>query len=195
MVRSTDASHSHQINTEKENKNENFSPGCSRSNRFLICNDVFESDLNPSTSVKNFIGKKLSSIIDNKVEFVDVDCGKLNETSSDLHRIQLLRDFYVSIHDLPEDETDRCYQISRQLVKANVNDDIEANIQLAAVDANHIVRESLQRWSNRPNRVYTYVGCKSNLILKDPVNEFTVMRQNNLWNESKISSFRKRCTK
>ncbi|XP_058817145.1 uncharacterized protein LOC131680447 [Topomyia yanbarensis] len=181
------------INGQEANTGiENPTVQCYPSNRYLIEDgNTCETNINVTESMRNFFGKKLSSIIDQTIEFVYTDDGTLKKKCSDPCGVRLLKDCDVFLQVSSNVESKTKFKnhkkVRRQLDKIEMK-----KVQLVAVDANYVAHKTTQCWSNRPKAiVYTYKGENLNFFLQYPANEFTIKRRKNKWDESKIFSFRR----
>lgn len=75
-----------------------------KSNRYVVEDEnVFQSDINVSESMKKFIGNKLAALIDQKVAFVELKSSQSSSnTVSDTFGVKLLRgcDQYLKIPEI-----------------------------------------------------------------------------------------------
>lgn len=174
-----------------------------KSNRYLVEEEnVFQSDINVSESMKKFVGKKLSSIIEQTITFVelnDKNSRKSIQNSSNTYGVKLLRDSgaYLQMKDAIETECSlpkisNIKPIRKRTLEVDVSSEKEKLMKAAIEPCS--VRDSTKCWTSRPKAVvYEYKTVGSISVLQEPVNEFTSMKRKKAWNDSKIMKFRKKC--
>jgi hypothetical protein len=151
--------------------------------------EIFQSDLKVSASMQEFIAKKLSKIIDDQIEFVQVKPKKLKDKEVD--RLKLLKDSqdFVKLEN-PEEKEFLKNRKKIPILKRSIEEDETSESQkqkLVAVDVDQIQSETKSWTSRKKGKVYEYKVKNSVGYLKEPTNEFTKMRNKNQWNETKIS--------
>lgn len=152
--------------------------------------NIYKSEINISDSMKEFIGNKLSKLIDAEIEFVPVKSEIKEEETPVPENIRLLSDCkeYVKNEPAPEFcENRKKVPIKRRCMEDS--HDIESiKIQKVAVTAEAIQNE-IKSWSIKPkHQVTEYKSIKGIGYIREPSNEFTKLRNKNNWTESKIKS-------
>ncbi|KXJ79093.1 hypothetical protein RP20_CCG002439 [Aedes albopictus] len=175
---------------------------CPKSNRYLVDEEnVFQSDINVTESMKKFVGKKLSSIIEKNIDFVDIKGGKLHKhrnKSADSSGVKLLRDCdsYLKTVDAvvdvaPPPGNKHRKSIKKRMVEPDVSSEKEKLSQVV-IEPGSIAALS-KCWTNRPKTVvYEYKTVGSIKLLQEPSNEFTKAKRKNQWDESKIAKYGKK---
>lgn len=140
--------------------------------------------------MQDFISKKLSKIIDNQVEFVEVKPKKLKEKEVDY--LKLLKDSqdFVKLED-PGEKQFLKNRKKIKIVKRKVEEDEipDSQKQKAAVINIDQIQEETKSWTSRKKgKLFEYKEKNSVGYLREPTNEFTKMRNKNNWIESKIST-------
>lgn len=152
---------------------------------------IFQSELNVSSTMQQFIGKKLSKLIEDQVEFVEMN-GKLEqrlEEEEDLgvNNVRLLsgsKEVVKHIEDLGFIENRRKVKIKRRKVDLECKPDLKQ----AVVNPDDI-KEEIKTWAKKSkHHPYEYKTKKGVHHLKEPANEFTSARNKNKWSESKIKT-------
>ncbi|XP_021705350.1 uncharacterized protein LOC5574440 isoform X2 [Aedes aegypti] len=175
---------------------------CPKSNRYLVEEEnVFQSDINVTESMKKFVGKKLSAIIDQNIAFIEVKDKKVSKSKTepaDSSGVKLLSDcdLFLKTSDaienatlLPESKTKK--PIKRRAVESDCLGEKE-KLALAAIEPSSISALTKCR-TNRPKAVvYEYKTAGSSNLLQEPKNEFTEAKRKNKWDSSKIAQFGKK---
>ncbi|XP_055636446.1 uncharacterized protein LOC129775583 [Toxorhynchites rutilus septentrionalis] len=173
-----------------------------KSNRFLgEGENVFQSDINVTESMKKYIGKKLSTLIEQQFEFVEANDNENIQchSSSEHGGIRLFKDcnefLKITVEDTDElNVKKKQRKISKRLTE-NDEFDERMKLKLAAVEPSYI-HASTKCWSNRPkSELYEYSNKGNCFVQKTPSNEFSERRVENNWNEAMIVNFRKTMTR
>lgn len=164
-----------------------------KSQRYLDDEEnAFHSELNVSESMKGFIAKKMSSLIEKEVEFVDVKQHK-NKSQENHDCVKLLRGYKEALKcEDPVDETIRT-KVDIKRRKIDGNDEVlteSSKISLASTDINKIQRE-ISFYNKKAKDTFKFKTAKDGKsYLVEPTNEYTKARKKNQWNESQIKNFK-----
>lgn len=155
-----------------------------------------DADLHVPESMQNFVYKKLSKMIADSVEFVDVDVkpSKKRKTRGGVPTVKLLKDTAPIDLDAKIIELDVINQvkpvIKRRLIESDqlVEEDM---IKAAVIDADSITKstECWEEKSGKDRKLFRYREKNGVFYQIEPDNEFTKMRKKNNWIESKIAKF------
>lgn len=152
--------------------------------------NVFQSEVNVSETMKKFIGNKLSKLIEDQVEFVELS-GKEEIEDQKVDALRLLRGSKEVVKLLGNSdfvETRSKVPIKRRNIDSEVGPGYSEKIQRSAINSAAIMEET-KAWTNKPkHRTFEYKNKKGIGYLKEPQNEFTQTRNKNNWSESKIKS-------
>lgn len=171
-----------------------------KSNRYLVEEEsVFQSDINVTDSMKKFVGKKLSAIIEQKITFVELSdpTKRQSDQSSDSYGVRLLRgsasylkvDHEDSVAPMPRSKL--ADPVRKRMVEPDDRNEKE-KVGLSAIEPNAI-SASTKCWTNRPKAVlYEYKANGSMNVIQEPVSEFTHLKRRNNWDESKIAKYRRK---
>jgi hypothetical protein len=151
--------------------------------------NIFQSEVNVSKTMQEFIGKKLSKLIEDQVEFVEVKKRKKVKHEDPVDNLRLLRGSEEVVKYLDEPsfiDSREKVPIKRRKVEQDLSE--SQKIEVAATDPTSIERE-VTTWDKRARHEPTeYKNIKGIGYLREPTNEFTKARQKNGWGESKIKS-------
>jgi hypothetical protein len=164
-----------------------------KSLRYLEEDEIMlQSEINVSDNMKSFIGNKMSAIIDNSLEFVELEenskLKKKVEKLRDEDGVQLLKGF-PKVTKLEEKFDDivppKKFKVKRKIVE---NDDLDekTKIKQSIIDLQEISHET-SNWRKRTKNLKEFVTYGDLAHLKEEENEYTVLRKKNNWHESKIS--------
>lgn len=162
-----------------------------KSQRLLETDEnVFQSELNVSSTMQQFIGKKLSKLIEDQIEFVETN-GKpetrMEEEDLEVNNVRLFsgsKEVVKHIEDLGFIENRRKVTIKRR----KVDSEDEPDLKRAVVNPDDI-KEEVKTWAKKSkHHPYEYKTKKGVHHLKEPANEFTSARNKNKWSESKIKT-------
>lgn len=145
--------------------------------------------------MQDFIAKKLSKIIDSKIEFVEVKKAKKRaEPENEEDSLKLLKGYkkFIKLKDPEEDNFIKNRKkvpiTKRKIEEEDMGSDASTNFKSIAVDSQDIQKE-LESWTERSkNKAIEYKTIKSVGYLREPTNEYTKLRNKNNWTESKIST-------
>lgn len=157
--------------------------------------------------VQDIIYEKLSSKIQESIEFVDIPMKKKKKTNKEIDcpsvGVRLFKDTdVIQRYDFSDITTssDIIFKKSKrpeirrreiEIAEMTENDKLE----LASVDGKYILEQSETKyWKEKkpkPRKVFNYREKKSILYFVEPKNEFSAMRKKNNWTESKIANFYK----
>lgn len=151
--------------------------------------------------MKKFVGKKLSTIIEQKITFVDLNnqpARKSDNNSFESNGVKLLRecDSYLKATDIEESSVTlprnkRIKPIRKRTVEPDARNEKE-KLSLAAIEPNAIL-VSTKYWTNRPKAtLYEYKKNGSLNIIQEAQSEYTQLKRKNNWDASKIAKFRKK---
>ncbi|KAL7035503.1 hypothetical protein ACKWTF_008411 [Chironomus riparius] len=161
-----------------------------KSQRYLDnAENVFLSELNVSESMQQFIGKKMSKLIEESIEFIDITKG-LKEDPEE-NSLKLLRGTNEVI-TINESNNDYIQQVKVPIKRRKVDpDDVKEStkIKQASTDINKISHEVSQWGERNRHKVIKYKKGKDDKchMIEEP-NEFSKARCRNGWNESKIKN-------
>lgn len=155
-----------------------------------------DADLKVTESMQNFVYKKLSKLIDESVEFVDVGPPKTKrrKVATDA-TVKLLRDTQPIDLDAVEVELDVLNQVRPVIARRTVEPDTvseEERIKASAIDINQVTA-STQHWKEKKGKdrkLFKYKEKNAALYQIDTTNEFTKLRKKNNWCETKIAKFK-----
>ncbi|XP_055374896.1 uncharacterized protein LOC129607747 [Condylostylus longicornis] len=167
------------------------------SQRYLE-NQCFEQDhLKISETMQEFVAKKLSNMIENKFEFVELPpIKKVKKSQSFVNGVKLLTECDSFINpeksDIIELYTKKKPLIKRRKFDSDPSENLShlEKIKLAVIDPQCVInKEDIRHWNERKKfRVYHYKGISgSPFQFVEPDNEFTILRRKNNWNLKKIS--------
>lgn len=184
------------------------------SNRYLYEEEnVFQSDLTVTESMKRFVGKKLSTLIENNISYVDVEPISISKTPvTESSGVKLLRGFHENLMVSSEAEIvlnrrQMCVPIKRRRVEddseLSENQKIDQSVNwilssrpnsAAAVEEyfKYSINKSSACWTNRPkSKMYEYrQNNKSEVSTLNINDEFSAARRKNNWEDFKIREFR-----
>lgn len=145
--------------------------------------------------MRNFVYKKMSNIINETIEFVDIDTSNPVKKKTNITTVvKLLKD--TDPIDLDADQKyERTVQVKPDIRKRQIEADNLSNDEKIRAASINIVQlnESIGGWNHRPlkeNKFFKYREKKGNLYLIEPENEFTKLRKKNNWSETKIHNFK-----
>lgn len=153
-------------------------------------------DLKISETMQNFVYKKLSKMIGESIEFIDVKSPKTAKQKGTTDTIiKLLNDTEPINLESQEYEYSTQKQTKpiicrRQIELDNLTD--EEKIQTAAITADQLW-ESTKAWkypTPKDKNLFKYKEKKSNLYFIEPENEFSQIRKKNNWSETKIVNYK-----
>ena len=162
-----------------------------KSQRFVEDEDnIFQSELNVSSHMQQFIGKKLSKLIEDQVEFVEMPLVKKKKKNDKVpDRVRLLSDtqeFVKYIHEPDYVETRDKVDLKRRKVDGEPEPKESEKIKKSATDVEALKVET-STWSKKArHEPFEYKTSKGSSNLKEPPNEFTKARNKNVWSEAKI---------
>lgn len=164
-----------------------------KSQRYVDSSDKLVDDLKISDSMQNFVYKKLSQILANQIEFVEVKQKKISRKEpkpivrllSDTDPIVLRKEDHSS--DLITKEKRKRPHLGRRTVEVDQLNQIE-KLQAAIVTPADISADAKRLEHKAKDRnLYRYKAIQSKLYLIEPDTEFTKLRKKNNWSESKIA--------
>lgn len=161
-----------------------------KSQRDLVVEEnIFQSEINVSKTMQEFIGKKLSKLIDDQVEFVEVKRAKKTEDPVDNLRLLRGTKEVVKFIDEPGFVDDReKVPIKRRKVDGETELKESLKIQAAAIESTQIEAE-VKSWTKKSrHQPIEYKNIKGTGYLREPTNEFTKARNKNGWGEAKIKN-------
>lgn len=173
------------INTKKQKSFDDLQG--LKSNRYLIEDESFRSDILSNEPLKKFINKKMSSIIEKQICYVDFKPHNVIKRLK-TEGIKLLRDSEVFLKLSCTSQGERKKRLA---IVNNVNN--RNRIHVSSIDARYIIQNSTIGYTkNRRNSLFKYHWDQSKFVLQYPENEFSLGRCKNQWNESKIAGFRRK---
>lgn len=179
-------------NKEKREKEEEVAKVELKSQRVLIADDnIFQSEINVSASMQEFIGKKLSKLIDEQVEFVEMNGTKKKRKEEPVDNLRLLsgtNDVVKFIEEPNIIDTREKVPIKRRKVEGEIEIKESRKIQSAAIETTEIEGE-VKSWAKKSrHQPIEFKAIKGTGYLREPTNEFTKERNKNGWGESKIKN-------
>lgn len=155
-----------------------------------------ETILLVNESMQNFVYKKMSKMIEDSVEFVDVKSSKSKKRKSEaVPVIKLLKDTEPINLEAGEYEYPAPKQVKpticRREIEPDALNDVE-KIQVATISADQVTK-STAAWrdhTKKDKNLFKYKEKKSSLYFIEPENEFSKMRKKNNWSESKIRNYK-----
>lgn len=177
-------------NSSNEDQNEEVKEE-QKSQRYLDLDEekVLKSDLNISQHMQEFIYKKLSKIIEDKVEFVEKSKKKRLKDEVEVNNLKLLSDSEetVKFYSTPDFiENRKKVEIKRRKIDAEIDDD--EKVQKSAIDVEHLKNEIKNCTEKSRHKPYEYKNIKGIGYLREEPNEYTKIRNKNSWSESKIKT-------
>lgn len=154
--------------------------------------NIFQSEINVSSTMQQFIGNKLSKIIENQVEFIEVNSkSSKTEDDDDVDNLRLFTGSketvkYIDGPDFVENR--KKVPIKRRKVDNDLELNDKEKVEKSATDEAAIANE-VKAWTKKSKREpLEYKNIKGVAYLREPSNEFTKTRNKNGWGESKIKS-------
>lgn len=155
-----------------------------KSERYIEDDIKSENSVFVSKCMQDHIWSKLSQLINNQIEFVDVPCHK-SKRKKTKGGVKLLshEDEYLSHIEILENPI-----YPTKIIAEQTKEDLDRVHQCAVTyewvmsGDNEIKSENIKK-----PKIEYYKSKKFILHLIEPVNEFTEMRRKNNWSESKIS--------
>lgn len=155
--------------------------------------DKLADDLKISESMQSFVYKKLSRILGDQIEFVEVKHKRIaKKESKPVVRLLsgtdpiVIREDELCVDTITKEKRKRPH-LGRRTVEGDELSEKE-KLQAALVtpadisaDANRVERQANVR------NLYRYKAIQSKLYLIEPDTEFTKLRKKNNWSESKIA--------
>lgn len=152
--------------------------------------NIMQSEINVSSTMQQFIGKKLSKLIDEQVEFVEVQSVDSDDQVIDNVRLLSGTKKVVKYIDEPTYVENReKVPIKRRKVDSNESEIKDsAKIEQAAIEP-EAIQEEVKLWNKKPkHQPIEYKNLKGIGYIREPQNEFTKARNKNNWTESKIKT-------
>lgn len=166
-----------------------------KSQRFLDEDEnIFQSEINVSSTMQKFIGNKLSKLIEDQIEFVEVEKKRKKKKSDEESAegsIKLLKGTSKVIKYIDEQpfvENREKVPIKRRKLADDPDLDEATKIKTSSVTITD-VDDDVKRWSNKSkHQPIEYKNLKGTGYLREPQNEFTKIRNKNNWSEAKITT-------
>lgn len=178
---------------EEEKKKEQPRTDVLKSQRYLDEEEnVFKSELNVSESMKEFIAKKMSLLIEKEVEFVNVKAKVKNPATNE--SVKLLKGCKQALKEDPVEEIVQTkVEIKRRKTDDNGSELKESSkVQLASTDISKIQKEISYYDSKTKHQPYSFKTANDGKsYMQEPPNEYTKARKKNNWNESMIKNAKK----
>lgn len=153
--------------------------------------------------VQKFVSKKLTKIIESRVEFVDISKNEKTidqgQPQSEQDQIKLLNDVVLKIDWNDSDREHHCKrkrpEIRKRIISDVDNSKTDAiRLKEAVIEVEDISKE-VSNWISKPKRtLFEYREKNGRLFEIQPKTEFSEKRQKNNWDESKISRNKKHFT-
>jgi hypothetical protein len=151
--------------------------------------NIFKSEINVSSTMQKFIGQKMSNLIDQQIEFVEVGSESQTDDDQVVDNVRLLggsKEVVKYIHEAPFVENRKKVPIKRRRVEEEPNE-VE-KCKDASIDKEG-VQEDVKRWDKKTrHQPIEYKNLKGIGYLREHPNEFAKMRNKNNWTEAKIKS-------
>lgn len=148
--------------------------------------NIFQSELNVSDNMKEFIGKKMSKLIEDSVQFVDMKPMKIPE--KDVNSLKLLKGCkeYVTLDQPDLQDYPKCkVPIKRRAVEESPKESVK--IKSSVTDIATVAQEvDLWHDKNRHKELNYRKGTDGVCHQVEEPNEFSKSRNKNKWNETKI---------
>lgn len=149
--------------------------------------NIFQSEINVSSTMQNFIGNKLSKLIENQIEFVEVNGS--NQEDPAIDNVRLLsgtRDVIKFVNE-PEYVEDRKKVAIKRRNADRESEQSEPNkLRMAAIKSD-LIQDEVKLWNKKPkHQLYEYKNIKGIGYIRESQNEYTKARNKNNWIESKI---------
>lgn len=148
---------------------------------------VFQSEINVSSAMQKFVGNKLSKLIENQIEFVEVNESIQEDPAID--NVRLLsgsRDVIKFVNEPDYVEDRQKVAIKRRNVDGESEQLESEKLRMTAINSD-LIRDEVKLWNKKPkHQLYEYKNIKGIDYNREPQNEFTKARNKNNWNESKI---------
>lgn len=156
-----------------------------------------DTDLKVTETMQNYVYKKLSKLIDESVEFVDVEPARKEQRlpSCSEPTIKLLKDTEPINLDAASVEPDVIKQVKPKITRRTLEPDglsEAAKVDMAAIDVNRVT-ECTKLWKEKKGKdrkLFKYKEKKSILYQIEPENEFSKQRKKNNWCETKIAKYK-----
>lgn len=172
-----------------------------KSNRYIEdVEEIFKSDINVPESMKKYVGQKFSEMVSKQVEFVDLDpqCNGSSWKMRKIHKnpgVQLLKGAPIlnldkdPNPDLPE-MSNKPLEVKKRVVEEDSVSEL-TKVLSAVVDPEILLEGSeTKHWKRRQKpKMFEYKVKKGVAYSREPVTEWTKLRNKNNWTESKIKEF------
>lgn len=173
-----------------------------KSNRYIDdAEEIFKSDLNVPETMKKYVTKKLSEMIQKQVEFVDITSkskksSKTKERSEDF--VQLLTNappIDINKDPLPDiaNYPTQPLEIKRRKITSEPIELSESEkIKSASISSDIILNHSdTTFWKSRRKSKHFEYKVKNGIgYFREPITEWTKLRNKNNWIETKIKNFK-----
>lgn len=168
------------------------------SQRFLNPDENTGVDFLPSETVQRIMGKKLTSLIQEQIEFVTSIELQDKPKKISKNKVRLLSDFDCYVKPFEDFEfEDNGPRKKPKIKKRTVDDDPDSHLDeetkviQSAIDGEFVLSlKETSTWSERTKgKIFKYKqgkGVNKDQHLIEPQNEFSKARQKNQWNESRI---------
>lgn len=165
-----------------------------KSQRHIADDNEHIDDLLIPEEIQKFVSKKLTKIIENRVEFVDVHSNVQGTSVSNAQEeeIKLLDDVVLKIDWTGNNTTQQGKRQKPEIKKRKLPDDDSSQsefvrIREAAIELED-VRKEVSNWKGRAKgAVFEYREKNGRMFEVEQKNEFSEKRWKNKWDESKIS--------
>lgn len=151
--------------------------------------NIFHSEINVSSTMQQFIGKKLSKLIEDQVEFVDTKVENCVDETEAVDNLRLLSGTELTVKHINEPDfidNRKKVPIKRRKVGKEPETTESKKVQEAAIDADDITNE-VKQWKEKSKREpIEFKNIKGICHIREPTNEFTKKRNQNNWSEAKI---------
>lgn len=152
--------------------------------------NVYQSEINISETMKEFIAKKMSNLIKNRIEFVTIKEQKIkNDDVKD--RVKLLKGCKQTIK-CTEDPAEEVIRKKVEIKRRKVEEDGMKESEKLCIAATSIlkIQKEISFYENKTrHKPFNFKLASDNKYnLQEPPNEFTSTRKRNNWDESKIKT-------
>lgn len=150
--------------------------------------NIFQSEINVSSTMQQFIGKKLSKLIEGQVEFVSMNSEQTDEDEAvdNLRLLSGTEKVIKFIHEPTFIENRKKVPTKRRNVDEESEPAESEKVQSVVLNSKGI-QDEIKQWKNKPKRKPTeYKSIKGTAHIRESTNEFTKDRNRNNWSETKI---------
>lgn len=152
--------------------------------------ETIEDELHVPESMQTFIYNKMSKILENQYEFVDIPVTKEKTKFKCKESVRLFKNASPIVNITAEMTAKNASAQNRpKPFKRKLENDCnhEEKLQASIISIEEITRET-NLWKKRKSKhLYEYKEINSKHYLREPDTEFTKLRNKNNWSENKIA--------